>query len=260
MPTTALKLNKSEPVNNHGFIYSTKNYDLFSMLEGNRILNLRNLAKIEASCCKKQLIIPIIVNSDHQIIDGQHRYNVWKKLSMPIYYIVNDNYNLDDVELANTSGTVWNNADFLHKFVTQQKPEYMKFDDMMRKHKLNLVDLIKFFSFFQKQSERHVTNQFQQGKLSLDGVEMVENFLETLQIFDFFLFSKSKPFIRAFFRFYTHERFDLDRMIKQIAIREGVFKKHNTIDDYLYMLCTEVYSYGIGRNFINYDKLTKRFY
>lgn len=251
---------KKLEVRQTGMIYSTHDYDLFQVMEGNRNLNERNLAKIEASSIKKQLVIPIIVNEKYEIADGQHRYNVWKKLSMPIYFIINEGYGLDEVELANNSGVLWNNEDFLNKFVTQKKDAYLTFLHLMEKYKLNVADLLKLFAYYQNQSEKHVVTQFQQGKFSDVGIEEVIFFLENLEVFNFFAWSKTKPFVRAYFKLYTHPRFNLERMTKQIEVRKNLFVKCSTIDDYLYMLATEIYSYGLGKNLLHYDKQTKRFY
>lgn len=254
-----LKGKKTE-VNQVGNIYMTQDYDMFKPMEGNRNLNLRNLAKIEASSIKKQLIIPIQVNEKHEIIDGQHRFYVWRKLSLPIYFIMNPGYGLDEVEQANTSGVLWNNEDFLNKHITMKVPSYLTFHDLMMKYKLNVADLLKIFAHYQDQSERHVVAQFQQGKFTDVGIEEVSFFLLNLDLFAFFPWSRTKPFVRAFFKLYTHPRFNLERMIKQIEIRKGQFVKYSTIDDYLHLLATEVYSYGLGKNLLHYDKLTKRFY
>jgi hypothetical protein len=243
-----------------GNIYMTEDYDQFKVMEGNRNLNLRNLAKIEASSITKQLIIPIQVNSKMEIIDGQHRFYVWRKLSLPIYFIINPDYGLEEVELANTSGALWDNNDFLNKHVTMKLPSYLTFEDLMMKYKLNIADLIKLFAHYQKQSERHVVAQFQQGKFTDVGIEEVQAFLTSLDLYAFFPWSRTKPFVRAYFKLYIHPRFNLERMIKQIELRKGQFVKYSTIDDYLYLLASEVYSYGMGKNLIHYDKQNKRFY
>jgi ParB-like nuclease family protein len=251
---------KKERIDNHGTIYKTYNYDLFQLMTGNRELNQRNLAKIEASSIQKQLIIPIQVNENYEIVDGQHRFHAWRKLSMPIYFIVNEGYGLDEVELANNSGVLWKSEDFLNKFVIQKRPEYIVIDDYLNKYKLNITDLMKLLSHYQVQSEKHIMTQFMQGKISLDGLEHVQIFLDTLEQFSFFPFYKNKAFVRAYFKFYTHERFNLDRMMKQIEVRRGQFIKYNTIDEYLCMLANEVYSFGLGKNLIHYDKQTQKFY
>lgn len=241
-------------------VYSTHDYDLFSFMEGNRNLNEKNLAKLEASFIKKHLMIPIQVNKDYEIIDGQHRYTVAKKLSLPVYFVINDDYGLDEVEQCNTSGTLWKNEDFLNKYLVQKHPVYIDFQKLLEKYKLNITDLLKLFSFYQNQSEKHLNAQFIQGKLSDVGSEEVIFFLETLDIFKDFICKNTKPFVRAYFRLYTHPRFNLDKMVKQLENRSHMLQKRSTIDDYLYLLATEIYSYGLGKNLLHYDVKSKRFY
>jgi hypothetical protein len=254
-----LKGKKTEvtPINS---VYSTYNYGLFSLMEGNRNLNEKNLAKLEASFIKKHLIIPIQVNSDYKIIDGQHRFTVAQKLNLPIYFIINEDYGLDEVELCNTSGVLWKNEDFLNKFIIQKHPVYLDFMNLLEKYNLNITDLLKLFSHYQNQSEKHLHAQFIQGTLSDVGSEEVIFFLESLNLFKDFVFKNTKPFVRAFFRLYTHPRFSLEKMEKQYANRSHMLQKRSTIDDYLYLLATEIYSYGLGKNLLHYDVKSKRFY
>ena len=54
-------------------IHKTYDYDQFADLDGNRDLNQANLNKIIESMRKKYYSIPIIVNKNMQVIDGQHR-------------------------------------------------------------------------------------------------------------------------------------------------------------------------------------------
>ena len=71
----AKKINAKE----YGVIYATTDYDKFKFLEGNRKLRLNNLEKMRESMIEEQLVIPICVNENFEIIDGQHRYTICKE-------------------------------------------------------------------------------------------------------------------------------------------------------------------------------------
>ena len=76
-------------------VFSTTKYDMFSFLDANRKLNVRNYSKLINSMKEEQLKIPIIVNEKFQIIDGQHRFTAEKELGLPVYYMVQKGYGIE---------------------------------------------------------------------------------------------------------------------------------------------------------------------
>ena len=82
-------------------IYISEDYDMFSLIEANRVIRQSHVAKLMQSMKNKNLLNPIIVNENHQIIDGQHRYTAWKNLGMPIKYIIGEGYGFSEVTTLN---------------------------------------------------------------------------------------------------------------------------------------------------------------
>ncbi len=69
-------------------IYETTNYDLFRLVNGNRIVNSLNYTKLIKSIEQKQLLIPICVNEKMEIVDVQHRFIACKEFGKSIYFYV----------------------------------------------------------------------------------------------------------------------------------------------------------------------------
>lgn len=69
-------------------LFETKEYDRFSFVEGNREINDRNVDKIEKSILEVGLQVPIVVNENHEIIEGQHRFVALRRNNMVVPYIV----------------------------------------------------------------------------------------------------------------------------------------------------------------------------
>ena len=75
-------------------IYETNDYEKFKLLGLNRpltdnhsleqVIKENNLLKYNA----------MIVTPDFEVLDGQHRLEICKKLGMPIFYIINFRYHL----------------------------------------------------------------------------------------------------------------------------------------------------------------------
>ena len=95
-------------------IKSTKNYNLFTKIIGNRHLDAKNVKRIKESVEAIGLQTPIMVNYKHGIIDGQHRLQVAKELEIPIDYYVVSNFkeeNIHDLQISKK----WTAFDFAQR-------------------------------------------------------------------------------------------------------------------------------------------------
>lgn len=84
--------------NKHGKLLFTTNYDMFQLSKQNRIVNKEHLRTlINAIEKNNQLDVnPIIVNSEFEVINGQHRLLAAKHLNVPIYYIQKDSNDIHE--------------------------------------------------------------------------------------------------------------------------------------------------------------------
>ena len=104
-------------INVYTSVMKTNDYSLFKIMDGNRRTNSANLNQISESMKEKQLVIPITVNEKFEIIDGQHRFKACEYLGLPVYYIMQQGYDINDVIRANVNGgRKWFDADYLHRY------------------------------------------------------------------------------------------------------------------------------------------------
>lgn len=69
-------------------VYVTKDYSIFNFLESNRAVNQNQVKKIVKSIQEKGYYpVPILVDDNYSIIDGQHRFTAVEQLNLPVYYI-----------------------------------------------------------------------------------------------------------------------------------------------------------------------------
>tara|TARA_R110001599_G_scaffold10762_1_gene52396 strand:- start:630 stop:1376 length:747 start_codon:yes stop_codon:yes gene_type:complete len=94
-------------------IYETKNYNLFKLLDSNREPNQRILNKLENSIKEIGIQIPIIVNTENEIVDGQHRFWTLQKLGYVVPYIISKAWKKDKhtIDINNTSSS-WTALDY----------------------------------------------------------------------------------------------------------------------------------------------------
>lgn len=244
-------------------IYKTTDYDKFSFIGGNRELRVNNIEKMRQSMIEKQLVIPILVNEKFQIIDGQHRFTVCRQLEKPVYYYIEEGYDLSDVERANRSNTNWSLNDFLSSFVHKGNENYKNVELICNTYNVLASDVLKIIAKIRKVTTLQVTIDFKDEKLEFDGemFDKVIAFYDALTLFEeFSLYNKSK-FISAYMELYFNPRYNHQHMIEKYRKLSDRLKHCPTKDDYLVMLCNDIYSgKRVSPNNIYYDANRKQFY
>lgn len=246
----------------YGTVYSTMDYYKFKSIKGNRHINSRNYIKLTKSMEEEQLIIPIIVNDNYEIIDGQHRFMCAKNLGLPVYYLMVNGYSINQVKRANLVSSNWTKEDYLNMHITDGIESYEKFKNLLVQSKLNISDLIKLYAVAQNKNSSQLSYEFETGSFVDEGTEKVENFLICLEDFDYYKNYKQQSFVGAFLKLFTYPTFDIERMREKSKTRQSVLESLNsgTLDDYLNILCNKMYSFGPTKKPIYYDVNTKRFY
>lgn len=241
-------------------IYETYDYEMFETVNGNRIVNSLNYTKLFKSIEEKQLLIPICVNENLQIIDGQHRFNVCKELNKPIQFYITEGYTIEDVKRANLVGKNWSRIDFLNLFISQNNNSYIDFAEILDTYKINMNDLLKVFASVQDITLKDLSKDFDNGYFLSDGKELVRNFFNSLEDFKLFRNYRSAQFVGAFIKLYFHKDYSHEKMRERLIKRGSYVKKKGSIDEYLQMLAKDIYSFGAVKSPIYYDALTKKFY
>lgn len=248
--------------NIHNTVYTTTNYEMFNKIQGNRKLNKRNYAKLISSMKEKQLTIPIIVNSKMEIIDGQHRFACAQELGLPVYFIVENDYGIDEVKRANMVGSNWNKNDFLQMHVDDEISSYIAFNEIVDIYDIKISDLIKLTAIIKEKNMNIVAKSFEEGTFTLSDAEVdaIYLFLESLESFNFFKFYKTKQFLTAFMKLYFHNDYDHERMEDRLRTRNSKLVKKSSAKEYLQCLTKDIYSFGAIKKPLFYDMSTDRFY
>lgn len=243
-------------------IYSTTDYDKFKMILGNRALRLTNVSAIQKSSSEEQLMIPILVNENYEIIDGQHRFRAWKSLNIPILYTIVEGYNLAQVRRANQNSINWTISDFFKMHSDLENTSFKDIQNIMDKHNLIVNGVIKLIAKITNSNQVKVKQDIIHGTLQLSNDELVRIniFLEHFQDFDFYAYFKDNTFVSAFLDLYFYSEYDHQIMASKLEKnRHFLSNKFRDKHDALNTL-TRLYSYGVVKNKIYYDTNTKRLY
>lgn len=239
--------------------YVTNDYDKFKFIKGNRNVNESNKSKLENSMDQKQLVIPILVNENMEIIDGQHRYEVCKEKGLPLYYHIEKGYGIEDVKRANIVSRTWKIDDYLNMFVENELEEYIIFKEIIDAYGLTVKALVTICAVLEDKPLKEMEYKFKQGELEFDHDRVLE-FLTSLDDFSFFNDYYSLKFISAFLELYTKPKYNHKNMQNKIETNGYVLNKQHSKDDYLNILCNKIYSYAVRKDAIRYDINNKNFY
>ena len=111
-------------------VFSTMDYNLFKILNGNRDVNRVHVERLKQSFTKHYLFNPILINNNFEIIDGQHRFEAAKSLGLRIYFILT-NYGLKETQIFNTNTKNWRKEDYLDGYCKNGNVNYITFRSFM---------------------------------------------------------------------------------------------------------------------------------
>ncbi len=105
----------------------TTNYGKFKFLVGNRDLNPGHLSALEMSMSKWIAIFFVLINELGDIIDGQHRYNILRKMGLPIPYVIQRGLRLEHAIALNSiqgGGLKWKEQNYIKSWYDLGYEEY----------------------------------------------------------------------------------------------------------------------------------------
>ena len=110
-------------------IQKTNRYGQFTILEQNRSVNEAHVKNLVSSLSEVNLLAfnPIIVNSDMEVIDGQHRLEAAKRLKLDIYYVVAKTGSIKETRLLNKANKSWFLIDYVKSYAIGGNKTYMDF-------------------------------------------------------------------------------------------------------------------------------------
>lgn len=117
-------------------IKNTKNYSTFKFdTNKNRTINYTHLTRLKEAIKEKNLLAdnPIVVDTNHVVIDGQHRLMAAQQLGVDVYYFVASTMTLSDTAKINGSSRKWAMDDYMDLYVKNGVPSYLWMKSMKAK-------------------------------------------------------------------------------------------------------------------------------
>jgi len=129
-------------------VRSTRDYSMFKTMNSNRQVNLSHVKNLMKSMTDNGFLInPIIVNEKNEVIDGQHRLRACTDLGLEIYYLVAENYNIQEVHALNLNQKNWSNQDYLEAYANDGNENYYRMLNFQQKNKnFNFQSIMSFIT------------------------------------------------------------------------------------------------------------------
>jgi len=197
-------------------IKSTRDYSLFKPLPNNvnRDLSQSHKNKVKRSLEEKQLIVPILVNENMEIIDGQHRYEACVLLELPIYFYQIDGYGIKEVRLINSTNKIWGPEDHIRSRARDGDEMYEQIESFMDDYSygastaMGLLTRKSGFSEMRNDTLKLVDRDFRSARVIADKMKRVAEIVGSG-------FHESH-FALGFCDFLAVDNLDFDAFIKRI--------------------------------------------
>tara|TARA_R110002051_G_scaffold225773_1_gene288693 strand:- start:257 stop:1084 length:828 start_codon:yes stop_codon:yes gene_type:complete len=238
----------------HDVIYKTKDYNKFSYIEQNRDFqgNENHIRNLQEKLKKELVPIPLIVNKNYEIIEGQHRLEALKRENLPVYFmILKKTVGTHIIQDLNNTTLPWKTKDHLKVYKVREKNKfnsvechsqpYHMFGFFMKNYKINLT--IALFLLTGKNS-KVVLRDFKDGILDIPDWEKSKakvNFLQSMEVYINKNWKRS-CFVTAMMCVYDDYRFSKRKWMHKLELNSRKIQLATNAADYLDMI-NEIYNW-----------------
>lgn len=203
-------------------IYKTTDYKSFKFINGNREIkpaHLKNLIKsVEANNLLE--FNPILVNEDHEVIDGQHRLLTAKELKTPIFYIILRGGRILEVVAFNTNKRNWSLENFLDLNIKHKNQNYILIKEFCDTYHLSISSALILLCPRKSKKPSDLMLEFKEGTFIAEETtqarEVGEKLLDYYPLIPANVYV-SREFIRAILEMNKNESYNHDVMVRKLT-------------------------------------------
>lgn len=225
-------------------ILSTTEYGSFRTLKGNRSLDLSHVEKLKDSMRNNFLIKPIDVNEHLEVIDGQHRLEACKYLELPVYYIIQKGWGIEEAQALNIRQKNWTTQDYLNGYCELGFDEYIKFNELVKKYEVLPFSIVFACALLRKNRPNgRVIVKFKNGNFEFINYEKTEKLLNDIcRIKEFYPGYNKSSFCLAMFRSLCVEGFIFESFLEKLKFRSSDMANCTSIEKFLPVI-ESIYNY-----------------
>lgn len=233
-------------------IVSTKDYNRFNLIAGNRPVNERHIKELIVSMTEEECVSPIQVNEKYEIIDGQHRFRALVELKKPVHYYVVKGAGLQTVQRLNSYTKNWTTDNYLDSYVDAGYEDYIKYKGFKEMYKFgNSINILLLTGSIDRGTEE---TKFKNGQFKVKSLESaVENAMKLEGLAKYIPWYKERSWCYAVLRCLKTKGFDYNQFLHKCSGQQRKLVKCANTEQYIAMI-EEVYNYHSNKN----NKITLR--
>jgi hypothetical protein len=228
-------------------VYMSTEYNKFKFIKENRAINSTHVDRLVKSITQKDAKIPIIVDRDFNILEGQHRYEAYKKLSMPIHYVIRTTITMQDIRVMNSSTQKWKLTDFLLSYQKAGNEEYKYLEWFHRTYKFGIRECLAM-CLNTSGTSGPMVERFKAGDFEVKDIEVAKIWAIRINAMkDYYSFYKKRTFIFAMLKMFTEPGFEWARLWSNVQRSSAVIKNQGSRNDFLVNL-EQLYNHKTPRD------------
>ena len=229
-------------------IYFTRDYGMFKSILGNRDLSQRKINRlindIEAGLDMLRYY-PILVDKEMNVIDGQHRLYVARKIKSNIWYIICEPVELNDIAKINSNTEKWKYKDFLNAYVVKGVEDYKILEAFIKENPIgmgNAAKLLMAGSINSGDKNLKTAMAFQRGEFKVRFFEEASSIMAVVNRFSSYHNYRTRNFITAVERMLKAGKCDVDVLVKKFEDNLDAFDRCQSSKEYMTAL-EHIYNY-----------------
>lgn len=244
---TSPGIEKLQHIWEEGTLHKTTDYNIFQFVNSNREVKIKDVTHLANKILEKNLLMSNPINVKHakngklDIMEGQHRLSAvkliheWTGQRLPLYFIVDNNFEVNDIASINSTRKKWAPIDYVEHFIKEGKEDYKILKDFSKRYGISINNAIGLLSGRTSNPNTSLIKQFQTGEFvasDLDHATKVMNMLKDFQKYDIKSFA-SKTFLSVLSKVVLLVNYDHKLVKEKLADRYRLFRGCVTINDYI---------------------------
>lgn len=248
-------------------IKETNDYVMFKTMVGNRPVDEAHVRRLMMAFEDEYLVSPILVNSKFEVIDGQHRLEAAKRLSLPVYYIESNGYGLREIQVLNSNNHTWRKIDYLNSYCALGLEPYLRLKEFMSNYpsfNIGSAEVIlsnstgriprgAFISPTGKSSNKIQVPPFEAGKFRIPDLKLsYENAGKIIEYKDYYEGYNRISFVRVMIVLFKNPVFKHEDFLHKLKLQPSTLTHCQSMEQYK-LLIEKIY------NFRSHSKVNLRY-
>lgn len=243
-------------------LYTTKEYNTFSILRANRPINRGNVNNIKKSMQRygflpgRQILVKRTAAGKLVVVDGQHRLKAAAELDIPVIYeeVVTDVGAEEYIVAANMASKQWSANDYIEHYARMKNPNYIRLHHFMEAFGLSSSTALSAIRGHIYAKDGASNYGVKEGELKIteaqifNGARTMEMVNEIRLLDDSYKpFANRTGFVSALVRLVNHRDYDHKRMVNTASKNRGLITNYGGGSDAWLEMLLKVYNHNARR-------------